>query len=563
MGTLNSSVLIVLALGGTSLWADSAVALSRPTETPDDFPSLGQLLTGVSDSAPSASLAQAADPSLPDLPENHTEPSGDAPETDAPETDTPTAPEAVETMPDETPAAPIDPSPTDPAEPTPAGLRTDPLFDADDLPPEDLLADPNPLSYPAFTEEVEIDESRVVTLEEAIELAYFNNPDLQTALLEVERAEAALDQARATYAPTVDVGADLTGAETTTVSGLGSTSTELDVTLDSNVSVNYDLFTAGQRAANVRSAEAQLRVSELEVERRQEALRLTTATLYYALQDATEQIRISQAFVEQSSQNLRDNRIRQEEGVGTRFDVLRAEVQFADARQGLIQAQSQERIAQRDLARLLNLPNTFNIEATEVERAGDWPLTLEESIILAFQNRAELEQQLAQRESSEQLARAALAANGPQISLFAQYNLIDITDSFEDTYSFGARFSMRLLDGGAARAQARQQEINADIAEQGFAQNLDEIRFDVEDAYYTLQFNEENISTAEIAVGQAQEALRLADLRLQNGVGTQLEVLEAQSDLVEAEGNFVSALLGYNRALAELQRAVSNLEVTL
>ena len=69
--------------------------------------------------------------------------------------------------------------------------------------------------------------------------------------------------------------------------------------------------------------------------------------------------------------------------------------------------------------------------------------------------------------------------------------------------------------------------------------------------------NEENIETARVAVNQAREALVLANLRLDAGVGTQLDVLTAQSELTDAEGNLVSALLGYNRALAALQRAVS------
>ncbi|MEO0541311.1 MAG: TolC family protein, partial [Cyanobacteria bacterium P01_A01_bin.105] len=516
---------MVLALGGASLLTDSATALSRPAETPDDMPSLGQLLTGIE---PTVTVAQAADPSLPSLPTDETP---DAP-TDAPPTDAPPS-EASEAPGSEAPVEPAPPAaPTNPGAPRFNGLRTDPLFNEDELPLGDLLADPNPLSYPTFTEEVVIDRTDVITLEEAVELAYFNNPDLQEAILLREQAEASLTEARAAYSPTVDVNADATAAETTTPGVFGGSTTELDLTANGAVDVNYSVFTSGLRAANVRAAEAQLRSSELEVERRQETLRLTTANSYYDLQNATEQIRINQAFVEQTTQNLRDNRIRFEEGVGTRFDVLRAEVQFANARQTLIEAQSQAQIAQRSLAQLLNLPLTQNVQATAVARAETWPLTLEESIILAFQNRAELEQLLAQRDASQQLAIASRAVNGPQVSLFAQYRLQDILDTFNDTYAFGARFSMRLLDGGAAQASARQQELNAEIAEQGFAETLDQIRFDVEQSYYTLQFNEENIGTAQIAVSQAQEALRLANLRLENGVGTQLDVLDAQSELV-------------------------------
>jgi outer membrane protein TolC len=72
--------------------------------------------------------------------------------------------------------------------------------------------------------------------------------------------------------------------------------------------------------------------------------------------------------------------------------------------------------------------------------------------------------------------------------------------------------------------------------------------------------NQANIDTASVAVNQAEEALELASLRFNAGVGTQLEVLTATRDLAEAEGNLVTAVLDYNRALARLERAVSNLD---
>ena len=429
---------------------------------------------------------------------------------------------------------------------------------------QDLLADPNPLSRPTLEEEVEIEQTQVITLEEAIELAYANNQDLQTTLLELEQSQAVLDEAEAALLPTVDMTSDTTFQEdqgTILEDGSG-----IDTFLGSTVEINYDLFASGARRANIRAAEAQVRLDTLEVERTQEELRLNTATIYFDLQEATEDIRINQAFVEEAAQNLRDNQVRQQAGVGTQFDVLRADVQLANARQDLVQARSDQQIAQRNLARLLNIPTTQNIQATGVTRAEDWPLTLEESIVLAFQNRVELTQNLEEREIALQQSIVARAAVRPQISLFANYSLSDTLDDGQDLsdfYSFGADLNWQLFDGGAAKASARQQEISAEIAEQTFSETLDTIRFDAEEAYFNLQANAENIGTAQTAVTQARESLNIANLRLDAGVGTELDVLEAQSDLTDAEGNLVDALLGYNRALVELQRAVSRLTTTL
>ncbi len=80
----------------------------------------------------------------------------------------------------------------------------------------------------------------------------------------------------------------------------------------------------------------------------------------------------------------------------------------------------------------------------------------------------------------------------------------------------------------------------------------------METAYADLQANFENIDTTRLAVEEAKKALDLAILRFDAGVGTQLDILAAQSELTEAEGNLVRTIVGYNRSLAQLQRAVSD-----
>ncbi|MGD1896144.1 MAG: TolC family protein [Phormidesmis sp.] len=427
--------------------------------------------------------------------------------------------------------------------------------------PDSLSADPNPLAFPTVPEEVDVNTNPVITLEQAVELAYRNSQALQAAQLSLEQAEAAVREATAANLPTVSTDANLTNS--------GSDDQDTTV-LGGNVSVDYDLLTGGSRSASIRAAQLEQQIAALVLESQQAEIKLATANAYYALQEAGEQIRINQSFLEEATRNLQDARLRQEVGVGTRFDVLRADVQFADARQAIITSQSQQSIARREIARLLNLPSTAGITATPVAVDENWPLTLEESIVRAFQNRAELEQQILEADISEQQRQIALSAIRPQVSLSATYSPSytlsggsDFVDDFQDTYSFGAQASWRLFDGGAASASARQQEIGGEIAEEQFSENLDQVRFDVEQAYFNLQSNQENISTAELAVTQAQEALNLANLRLQAGVGTQLEVLEAQSELNQAEFNEVSAILGYNRALAAIERAISNIDIDI
>ncbi|WP_008308617.1 TolC family protein [Leptolyngbya sp. PCC 6406] len=430
---------------------------------------------------------------------------------------------------------------------------------------EYLDPDPNPLLIQTQPEEVTIIGTQPLALEDALELAYRNNPDLRVAQLELERSRAALREAQAALLPRVAVSGTLQGqsSRSTSITATGiNQADDLAISANGQVDLTYNIYNSGQRAATIRTAEEQVRLAELELERRRAALRFSTTNEYYDLQRAIEQITITQAFLEEASRNLRDTQLREEVGVGTRFDVLRAEVQVANARQQLVQAQSDRQVAQRQLARRLNLPPSLDVTTAEVQIAGTWPLPLEDSIVLAYQNRAELEQQLVQREINEQQRRIALSALGPQVDLFANYgvqNNFSRSSGFVDNYSFGARVSWTIFEGGAAAARASQREADIAIADRRFEETRATVRFDVEQSYFTLQANRENINTARLALEQAREALRLARLRFEAGVGTQLDVITAQSALTESEVNLVQAILGYNRSLAALERAVSNL----
>ena len=440
---------------------------------------------------------------------------------------------------------------------------------------EFLEPSPNPLLIQTQPEEVDIIGTQPLTLEEALELAYRNNPDLRVSLLELEQRQASLREAQAALFPTVSLNGQLQGQNTTTSGGSElvptpgggftfetNTSEELGFSYSTELGVTYNVYSSGRRAASIEAAEEQVELALLEVERRREELRLVTANEYYDLQAAIESIRISQAFLEEAERNLQDTALREEVGVGTRFDVLRAEVQVANARQDLVNAQRARQVAQRALTSRLNVPPSLTITTVPVDIAGTWPLGLEESIILAFQNRAELEQQLTQRDVNAALRRAELAALGPQVDLFANYSVSDQLnqeDGFNDNYSFGARVSWTLFEGGAAQARARQRELDIEIAERNFEEARNTIRLGVESAYFNLQANQTNIDTARLAVTQAQEALDLAILRFDAGVGTQLDILNAQSELTDAEVNLVQAIIGYNRSLAEIKRAISNI----
>jgi OMF family outer membrane factor len=399
-----------------------------------------------------------------------------------------------------------------------------------------------------------------ITLQQAIDLGLRNNRTLQVANLQLQRRRAELREAQAELFPTLSVQGNVTRTQSDT-----QNNNTLSKGFNTDATLNYNVFTSGGRPARIRSVEQQVRSEELQVEITREQLILDVANDYYNLQEADENVRIRLASVRNAEASLRDTRALERAGLGTRFDVLRAEVQLANEVQLLTRGRATQFQTRRQLAQRLSLPAWVDLAAADpVREAGTWTLPLDETIILALKNRAELVQQLAQRELSEQQRRVALADLGPTVNVSARYQLAedfrDVSGPI-DGYSVAAGIQWRLFDGGQAIARARQAETNKEIAETQFADRNNQIRQQVETAYSDLRANFENIATTRRAVEQAREALRLARLRFQAGVGTQTDVINAENDLTRAEGNAVTAVLNYNRALAALRRAVSNLSI--
>ena len=353
--------------------------------------------------------------------------------------------------------------PTDPQQPSPSPLNNVPVPSSpvpiiqgtpnesfppltprgilDTNPPASLEPNPNPLQFPTNPEDVRIEQTESITLQQAIDLARRNSQVLQIAGQQVEQSRSVLREQQAALYPDLNFQMDASrqmsaGGEL----GVRLQQRQLNFranqtgqpaeqarpnfgsnTLNSTLQLSYNLDLFGGRRATIRAAEEQLRFRELDVERQAEELRFDTAEAYYNLQNADGQVAIRQASVRNALQSLRDAEALERAGVGTRFAVLQAQANLANEQQQLSVARRDQRVAQRRLAEILNISQSANLTAADpVEQAGSWRLSLEESIVQAFRNRAELEQQLVQRDISKQQRRAIQAGRLPQVSVWGQ-----------------------------------------------------------------------------------------------------------------------------------------------
>jgi outer membrane protein TolC len=329
------------------------------------------------------------------------------------------------------------------------------------------------------------------------------------------------------------------------------------------VSVSQLVDITGVVRTAAAAGELEEALSRLELARVRQELALNVRNGFYNVLRAEAFVRVNEAAVAQSEELLRVTEAQRAAGVAADFDVLRARTQLENNRQALISARNQVNITKNAFANTIGVDPSTPIEP-EPPAVPEVPL-LDEAPLLT--------QALRQRPEYLQADTNILKA-GKNVRL-ARRNLepyvnVGLTGVLNGTSgvpsddrasaTVGVTLTVPLYDGGATRAAvdaARADERQALIQKDQFVRG---IKAEVQQSIIAVQDANERASVAGLTVKEAREALRLANIRFRAGVGTQLEINDAQTALTQAETNEVNARYDYLSALARLSRAVGNPE---
>ena len=446
----------------------------------------------------------------------------------------------------------------------------------DALPPPLLpLAAPPSLALPDAPSQVRIHELRPLTLEESLQLAEVNSPQLKAAASRVDQAKSGLRAAIAAWYPTVDLSASGLPEYFKSYSYRNPDFVTNNETygrqwrVNGSLQVSWDLINPA-RVPQIAAARDRFERAGDSYLIALRDLRLEVQTAYFALQQADEGVRIGQDSVKASLVSYRDARARFNAGVNTKLDVLEAETQLARDRNILTNNRRDQETQRRNLARVLGLPQDVTpTAATPARPLGLWEPTLQESIVAAYNYSEELDQLILDISINNSQANASLAAVQPVVRFVnstsasrteGQNGQTSRSDIDMEDFTYGVQnstaltASWRLFDGGRARAEYRLSKQAAEESRLNFARTRDQIRLQVERSFLGLRAAIQNIDTTATEVLSSQESLRLSQLRVQAGVGVQREVVNSQRDLTQAELKYARALNDYNTNLVTLQR---------
>ncbi|HEY7140078.1 MAG TPA: TolC family protein [Methylomirabilota bacterium] len=402
-----------------------------------------------------------------------------------------------------------------------------------------------------------------LTLPEATALALRQQPTIRSAQGSLTAAQARVPQARSAYYPRFDLQAGVQTSEVKSSSTNDRTRSESTFATILGRQLIYDF---GKTAALVDEAKAGSRVASGELERVRDLVVQNVRQAYFNLLQARRLVGVADAALARSELNLRSAQGFFDVGTKPKSDVTKAEVEVANARVDVIRARNLVRLSQTTLANALGLEATVPIEINDILTYE--PVTLDSTQLLAeaLGNRPELRQSQARLDAARAQLSGAKARYLPDLTVngsagTASDDAIVSTDgvsgvSFGDTWSIAGVLTWNLFEGFFTQARVKETQALVETARADYETVELQVRLEVEQSYIAVVEAAERYGATEKAVESAQENLRLAQGRYDAGVGTILELTEAQLSLTNAEADSVRAVTDYRVGLAVLDRVV-------
>jgi outer membrane protein len=409
-----------------------------------------------------------------------------------------------------------------------------------------------------------------LTLQQAIETALTNNPEVAARGWDASAAQARRDQAFGTRLPRVAIMGGYThtldeqrliSASKDGESGLFSR----DI-VSSDLVVSLPLFTGGRLVSQVNAADLLRQAAEQRLGRSREELVFNVSSLFNSIL-AQEHVIESLKFSRETLTvhiNRVDALIAAQKAA--KVDRMRTEVRLADIEQQLVRENNLLSIQHRALSNLLGV-NDVEAQISlqgELEKGEETVLPeLKNALTTARESRGDY---LAARSALEAQAKnvdVAKSGHLPILSVQGAYGgrwaggpTTGTGDEQGDVGRIGLVLEVPIFDGGQVDAGIREQRANLAAAQERLRLLHLQVRLEVETALLNVESSGERAAAIRTSMAQAKESLRIEQQKYSLGKGAIVDVLDAQAALLETGTTYYRVLADYRTAMAQLKLAM-------
>jgi outer membrane protein len=415
-----------------------------------------------------------------------------------------------------------------------------------------------------------------LTLTQALSIALEKSWDIQIATEDVKKAEEQINEAYANAFPSLELNGryiknikspvlfipantPFNESDQTLTIELGSkNSYDLGISLN-QVIYNQKVYTAIQMANEYSNYSKYGEKST-----KQQIVNSVKKSFYHVLL-MQELSKVANQNYNVAKANLENVSALYRQGVVSEFDYLRSEVQVANVQPLLIRAENNLELAKNYLKNLLALGINQSIKLIGEFIFEEVPASLiDQYNATAIDNNPFIKQLEVQSSLLKSNITIKRADYFPTLSFFGQYQFQsqDNTFNFNDykwakTFFVGLQLSYTLFDGFSRGSRVEQAIIEKQKVDLNRMKYEEALKTRILEAVMNMNEAKKRISAQEKSLQQAEKALKIAQSRYRNGVGTQLEQLDTQSALIFAQTTYAQAIYDYLIAKADWEYAVS------
>lgn len=403
-------------------------------------------------------------------------------------------------------------------------------------------------------------ETVALNLDDAMLRAFQTNPTVSIAQYELDSARASYNAARQSRG--ISISANHTtqrgGYDDAQQAAPGIWTKGIGNNHANSLSVSLPIFTGGKLSGTIKQAKANYQYNEVGVQRTYNEMRSTVTDGYFKMLQADNIQKLSAESVTRLEDHLKNVQAQYNVGVVAKVDVLRSQVELANAKQTLIQAENAYQVSEANMNKIVGLPMDTNLKLDNLLVYNAYDKNMDDCLAYAAEHRPELMQAKYGVDAAKGALMVARSGHMPQVAANATQQWSDSSWPGDDNgkWGVGVNVSMNVFDTGVTLSKIHGAEADLKKAEETYRNTVDSVNLDVRSNYLGLREAEKRISTTKLAVEQADEDYRIAQLRYMSGVGTNTDVLDAQVALTQAKTNYTQALYDYNTSKTALETSI-------
>ncbi len=413
-------------------------------------------------------------------------------------------------------------------------------------------------------------ETMSLTLEQAVAIAMERNQELERARLDIQKADAQVDNAMAGAYPSLNFNTRYTyniqrpvlyvplgeGGAIKAVEFGEKQALAADLTLNQTV-FNSAVFNG------IGTAETYAKVSRQQLRTRTSETVLTVKRAYYGAVLAKQYLQVSETLLNNAEETYKNAQTLYKAGLRAEFDAIRAEVQVANQKPAVVQARDSYAQALEGLRLVLGLPHDQDVEIAETLIRPASLAKVEPEVDEAMKVLEEYNPQIRSLtladEVNDQLIEINRSDYLPTLSLFGAYQYsaqsADLGKmQFQPSSYLGLNLSLNILNGGRTKAQVEQAMVEKEQSRLQLDQATNGLKTQLENVLRKIDYARKRIESSEHTIAQADKGYKIATATYKAGTGTQLQINDADLALAQSRWNQLTAVYDYHVSIAELEQ---------